>query len=158
MGDGFQGQGHIYVFNLRGNQRTSGEISRKEGGKVFGSGSRSSVAITLLVKRKGHVGNANVRYHDIGEYLTREQKLEIVTGFASYKAVPWVALQPNEHHDWINQRSGNFNEFVPFNDEAGAIFATRTPGVSTGRDLELTRFRGHIWSLGFRPRLFRTLR
>ena len=124
----------IYVFNLRGNQRTSGEISRKEGGKVFGSGSRSSVAITLLVKRKGHVGNANVRYHDIGEYLTREQKLEIVTGFASYKAVPWVALQPNEHHDWINQRSGNFNEFVPFNDEAGAIFATRTPGVSTGRD------------------------
>ena len=29
----------IYVFNLRGNQRTSGEHSRKEGGKIFGSGS-----------------------------------------------------------------------------------------------------------------------
>ena len=129
MGDGFQGQGHIYVFNLRGNQRTSGEISRKEGGKVFGSGSRSSVAITLLVKRKGHVGNANVRYHDIGEYLTREQKLEIVTGFASYKAVPWVALQPNEHHDWINQRSGDFGAFVAINDEPGAIFAMRSRGV-----------------------------
>lgn len=40
----------IYVFNLRGNQRTSGELSRKEGGKIFGSGSRTPIAITLLVK------------------------------------------------------------------------------------------------------------
>ena len=42
----------IYVFNLRGNQRTSGELSRREGGKIFGSGSRTPIAITLLVRRK----------------------------------------------------------------------------------------------------------
>jgi predicted helicase len=41
----------IYVYNLRGNQRTSGELSRKEGGKIFGSGSRTPVTITVLVKR-----------------------------------------------------------------------------------------------------------
>jgi predicted helicase len=41
----------IYVYNLRGNQRTSGELSRKEGGKIFGSGSRTPVTITILVKR-----------------------------------------------------------------------------------------------------------
>ncbi|MCZ2355276.1 MAG: hypothetical protein LC115_01090, partial [Bacteroidia bacterium] len=41
----------IYVFNLRGNQRTSGELSRKEGGKIFGSGSRTPITITLLVKK-----------------------------------------------------------------------------------------------------------
>ncbi|GHR15357.1 hypothetical protein VN0443_05910 [Helicobacter pylori] len=28
---------HLYVLNLRGNQRTSGEVSRKEGGKIFDS-------------------------------------------------------------------------------------------------------------------------
>ena len=124
----------VYVFNLRGNQRTSGEISRKEGGKVFGSGSRSSVAITLLVKRKQHVGSAKVLYHDIGDYLTREQKLDIVTSFGSYKNMPWTELQPNAHHDWINQRSGDFNEFVPFNDEPSAIFSFRSRGVETSRD------------------------
>lgn len=124
----------VYVFNLRGNQRTSGEISRKEGGKVFGSGSRSSVAITLLVKRKQHVGSAKVLYHDIGDYLTREQKLDIVTSFGSYKNMPWTELQPNAHHDWINQRSGDFNAFVPFNDEPSAIFAFRSRGVETSRD------------------------
>ena len=31
----------IYVLHLRGNQRTQGEVSRREGGKVFGSGSRA---------------------------------------------------------------------------------------------------------------------
>ena len=40
----------IYVFNLRGNARTSGELRQKEGGGVFGLGSRTPIAITLLVK------------------------------------------------------------------------------------------------------------
>ena len=69
----------IYVFNLRGNQRTSGELSRKEGGKIFGSGSRTPIAITLLVKNpKSKNIKANIRYHDIGDYLNREEKLNII--------------------------------------------------------------------------------
>ena len=48
----------IHVFNLRGNQRTSGEVSKQEGGKIFGSGSRNSVAITLLVKNPANAGAA----------------------------------------------------------------------------------------------------
>ncbi|WP_039762251.1 hypothetical protein, partial [Bartonella queenslandensis] len=34
----------LYIFHLRGNQRTSGEVSRKEGGKIFGAGSRTPIA------------------------------------------------------------------------------------------------------------------
>ena len=49
---------HIYVFNLRGNQRTAGEQSRREGGKVFGAGSRRTVAITVLVKHPRRRGTA----------------------------------------------------------------------------------------------------
>ena len=41
----------VYVFNLRGNQRTNGELSRREGGKIFGSGSRTPIAITILVRK-----------------------------------------------------------------------------------------------------------
>jgi predicted helicase len=107
----------VYVFNLRGNARTQGELRRKEGGNVFDAGSRTPVAITLLVKRKGHKGKATVRYHDIGDYLSREQKLDIITGFGSHQNCAVArTLEPNEHHDWINQRSGDFNAFVPFND------------------------------------------
>ena len=41
----------IYVLNLRGNCRTSGELRRKEGDGVFGLGSRTPIAITILVKK-----------------------------------------------------------------------------------------------------------
>src|SRR5439155_15487594 len=49
---------HLYVFNLRGNQRTAGELRRKEAGNVFEVGSRASVAIILLVKQPGDVPTA----------------------------------------------------------------------------------------------------
>ena len=124
----------VYVFNLRGNARTQGEQRRKEAGNVFDSGSRTPVAITLLIKRKDHQGKAAIHYHDIGDYLSREQKLEIVSSFGSYPQVPWQNLEPNEYHDWINQRSGDFNAFAPFNDEPDAIFAMRSSGVKTNRD------------------------
>ncbi|HEJ3369404.1 TPA: DEAD/DEAH box helicase [Pseudomonas aeruginosa] len=124
----------VYVFNLRGNARTQGEQRRKEAGNVFDSGSRTPVAITLLIKRKNHQGKAAIHYHDIGDYLSREQKLEIVSSFGSYQQMPWQTLEPNEYHDWINQRSGDFNAFVPFNDEPNAIFAMRSSGVKTNRD------------------------
>ena len=39
---------HLYVFHLRGNARTSGERRRQEKGNVFGSGSRTPVAIMVL--------------------------------------------------------------------------------------------------------------
>ncbi len=128
----------IYVFNLRGNARTQGELRRMEAGNVFGSGSRTPVAITLLVKKKGQSGSATIHYHDIGDYLTREQKLAIVAGFGSYQGVPWQTIAPNDSHDWINQRNPEFEGFVALGDkgdkDAATIFEMYSIGVLTGRD------------------------
>lgn len=124
----------VYVFNLRGNQRTSGELSRKEGGKIFGSGSRTPVAITLLIKSGTQAEPARIFYHDIGDYLTREEKLHKVETFADYVAMPWEQLHPNEHNDWINQRCGDFDDFAPLNDGDAAIFCMRSGGLKTNRD------------------------
>ena len=99
----------IWIYNLRGNQRTSGETSRREGGKVFGSGSRAGVAILLLVKKPGAVpaSGATIRYRDIGDYLTREGKLEIVEG-STVGDTDWEAITPNEHGDWVGQRTPGY--------------------------------------------------
>ena len=103
----------IYVYDLRGNQRTSGETSQREGGKVFGSGSRAGVAVLLLVKRPGPVaGPAGIHYCDIGDYLTRERKLEIV-GKAQFDEIDWTEVAPNEQGDWLNQRSEEFLQLRP---------------------------------------------
>ena len=68
----------LHIFHLRGNARTSGEARRKEKDNVFGVGSRAPIAISLLVKNPEAEKQGQVYFHDIGDYLTREQKLEKV--------------------------------------------------------------------------------
>lgn len=64
----------VLIFHLRGNQRTSGETSRQEGGKIFGEGSRAPVAITVLIRKKGHTGKGVIRFCDVGDYLTAQER------------------------------------------------------------------------------------
>lgn len=139
----------IYVLNLRGNQRTSGELSRKEGGKIFGSGSRTPIAITFLVKNPAKKGQkAVIHYHDIGDYLTREQKLKMVKDFRSISSrkLDWQTIKPNEKADWINQRDGVFDSLIPlapekkFSLNTQSVFNTYSVGISTGRDVWVSGF------------------
>lgn len=131
----------IYVLNLRGNQRTSGELSRKEGGKIFGSGSRTPIAITFLVKNpKAENKKAVIHYHDIGDYLSREDKLKKVKEFRSLGSgkIDWQIIKPNDKHDWINQRDGLFDTLILFGSkEKGGetiIFEKYSSGIATSRD------------------------
>lgn len=137
----------VYVLNLRGNQRTSGELSRKEGGKIFGSGSRTPIAITILVKNpKIDKKKAEIYYHDIGDYLTREQKLEMVKKFRSVNGVEWKTLEPNEKNDWINVRDGVFDGLILLGDKnnknnTNTIFVPYySNGAKTNRDAWVSNF------------------
>lgn len=139
----------IYVFNLRGNQRTSGELSRKEGGKIFGSGSRTPIAITILVKKpKASDEAARICYHDIGDYLSREEKLNILhnMGDISNPLMQWVTITPNEHGDWLNKRSEQFKLYTPlepekkFNLKAKSVFNTYAIGLASNRDTWVYNF------------------
>lgn len=133
----------IYVYNLRGNQRTSGELSRKEGGKVFGSGSRNTVAILIGVKDPASTGLCEVQYRNIGDYLPRERKLEIVAG-GDLESVEWLAITPNEHGDWVSQRSEDFAEWPAIGDKSGgvAVFRKYSRGLETSRDAWVYNFSG----------------
>ncbi|WP_329078373.1 DEAD/DEAH box helicase [[Kitasatospora] papulosa] len=137
----------IYCYNLRGNQRTAGEQSRKEGGKIFGSGSRNTVAILILVKGKQNTGvskECEMHYRDIGDYLSREDKLRIVGG-QSLESVEWEQRQPNADGDWINQRNESFAKFQAIGEkEKGTapkpIFNLHSGGLKTNRDAWVYNF------------------
>lgn len=131
----------IFVYNLRGNQRTSGETSRKEGGKIFGSGARTPIAITVLIKNSAHAGPVDIQYRDIGDYLTREQKLDILQIEQSIGGTEWETIKPNDHGDWINHRDESYDRYQPMGDKATkgksttpAIFETYSNGLKTNRD------------------------
>jgi predicted helicase len=139
----------IYVFNLRGNARTQGELRRKEAGNVFKEGSRTPISITLLVKNPDvKTDKATIHYHDIGDYLDRDEKLNIVKKYKSF-ANPSMNLKtitPNEHGDWISMRNDSFDTYIPIEPEkkfvptSKSLFIVNVVGVATGRD---------AWSLNF---------
>lgn len=131
----------IYCYNLRGNQRTAGEQSKREGGKIFGSGSRNTVAILILVKSRKNAGTAaecELHYRDIGDYLSREDKLRILTA-QDLEAVPWEQITPNIEGDWINQRDNQYATYqaIAEKDKANrteSVFSLHSGGLNTARD------------------------
>lgn len=132
----------IYVFNLRGNARTSGEQRKKEKGNIFGEGTKTPIAITLLVKNPNEKKEkAEIYYYDIGDYLTRKEKLSKIKDFKSIgnKKIDWQILNPNEEGDWINQRNDKFKDFIPLIDKDNknnkeTFFTMSSNGVVTSRD------------------------
>lgn len=139
----------IYVYNLRGNARTQGELRQKEAGNVFGGGSRTPVSISFLVRKpaaeRAANGKAEIYYRDIGDYLKREEKLAILKKIGSLKNLPWQVLAPNAEGDWISQRNEAFESFIPLGDkddkEALCFFnPVYSRGLATARDAYCYRF------------------
>lgn len=129
---------HLYIFNLRGDQRTLGEQSRKEGGKIFGSGSRTPVAISILVKDGSD--NHELHYYDIGDYLSQKDKLNIISDFGDISAIDWQEITPDENNDWLNQRDPNYQQYVSLVDEDLAVFNQSAVGIATNRDTWISGF------------------
>ena len=148
----------IYVFDLRGNARSSGSFRRKEAGNVFGEGSRAPIALSVLVKDPMHKGPARIHYRDVGDYLTREQKLMQVQKFGSIDGITnqdgWTTLRPDVHHDWFEQRDPSYAVLMPLaiKNERGqtdppSAFSLFSMGVKTNRDPWLYSFdQTHLWT------------
>ena len=128
----YQDFNHLYIFNLRGNQRTQGEQSRKEGGKIFGSGSRAPIAISILVK--DGTDDHEIHYHDIGDYLTRKAKLSTIKEFSSINGIDWDKIIPDINNDWINQRDLKYLEYTEISGEKDSVFYNQYIGVNSNRD------------------------
>ncbi len=139
---------HLYVLNLRGNARTSGEERKKQGDGIFDSGSRATVAIIFFVKDKS-VPNNTIFYYEVEDYLKREAKLNLLAGFENLESVPFKEITPNNKGDWINQRNDDFEKLIPLKRDKtlkifDTIFDINSMGVVSGRD---------PWVYNFSPKI-----
>ncbi|WP_375703863.1 type ISP restriction/modification enzyme, partial [Bartonella sp. AD13SXNS] len=133
----------IYIINLRGDIRKnikSKELS-KEGGNVFGSGSQNGIAVTIFVRNPNKKQPCEIYYHDIGDNLSTEKKLEMLQDFGNVGGITnksgWKIITPDEHGDWIHQRDNNFKTFLAIGDKKGChfrLFETFSLGIVTSRD------------------------
>jgi predicted helicase len=132
----------IYVFHLRGNARTKGEQRRKEKGNVFGEGTRTPISITLFIKNPNSKEHGKIYYHDIGDYLSQEEKLSIIKEYRSINGITaknaWQQIAPDKYNDWINQRDESFDTFTELGNKrdktANTIFNNYSNGLKTNRD------------------------
>lgn len=126
---------HLYVLNLRGNARTSGEERKKEGDGIFDSGSRATIAVIFFVK-DASVKDSAIHYYDIGDYLKREEKLNRIAHFTDLDAIKFETIIPNNKGDWINQRDDAFDKLIPLKRDKNSksVFNINSGGVASGRD------------------------
>lgn len=128
------------MLNLRGNARLSGEARKKEGDNVFGQGTRAGVALLILVKDQDHSGPATIYYHDIGDYLSRDEKLIKLKEYKDLRSVKWEQIKPNKAYDWINKRNDDFVTFLAIGNKdkktetKEVIFQQYSLGVKTNID------------------------
>ncbi len=134
---------HLYVLNLRGNARTSGEERKKQGDGIFDSGSRATIAVIFFVKDKSAPDNT-IFYYEVEDYLKREAKLNLLAGFENLESVPFKEITPNDKGDWINQRNDGFEKLIPLKRDKtlqnDSIFDINSLGVVSGRDLWVYNF------------------
>lgn len=129
----------IYIYHLKGNANTSGEQRRKESGNVFGEGSKTPVAITILVKNPASQDRGRINFACVDDYMSREEKL---LQLASTKSI----LNPNlsltelfqdEYNDWLNHRRDDFGKFITVYGKKTSdlvVFTLSSCGVNTNRD------------------------
>jgi predicted helicase len=137
---------HLYVFNLRGFIRgKSSEDAQLEGEGVFEI--LTGTVISIMVKSSSREDGCELRYFDIGDSLSRVEKLSAIESLKDIRGINWQLLQQNSEGDWVNQRNPDFEKFCALGnkkeDGAEAVFSFYTQGVLTARD---------VWAYNMNPK------
>ena len=129
----------IYIINMRGNARTSGELRRREGGNVFSDEIRVGVAIYFFIKDEKKEG-CRVHYHEAEDYEKAFSKKAFLKE-NTLKSIPFIKCNPDGKGNWINQTDNDFDSLIPLMDKdvkggksEEAIFKLFSNGVKSQRD------------------------
>jgi predicted helicase len=141
----------VYVFNLRGSIRGKiGDAAKREGQNVFDI--MQGVAVTFLIKNPDKTkaaqekhSKAEIYYCDIGDYLSRSKKFEILKSAGIWN-INWRRIKPDKHGDWLNQKNDKFSDFIPlypknkFDKDSQSFFVIYSNGIGSSRDAWLYNF------------------
>ena len=130
----------IYIYDLKGDLRHfKGEAGKKQGGNVFGLGSRTSVSIVLLVKTDKNE-DCKIKYCDIGDYLNYKEKLTKIAESKSFKNINLIEITPDKYGFWLNKRDDSFDNLISiypdkkFALKVKSFFTTYSCGYMTSQD------------------------
>ncbi len=123
----------IWLVDLKGDARTSGERRRQEGGNVFDDQIRVGVAISFFVRKAGASG-CRIRYTSVSDYAKGDEKREFLAA-KRLREHAFEEARPDQKGNWIGLTANEFETHVPVVDDSGkAVFARSASAVKTNRD------------------------
>ncbi|WP_025770327.1 type ISP restriction/modification enzyme [Thioalkalivibrio sp. HK1] len=134
----------IYLFDLRGDIRKDmlSKGTAHEGENIFENASMSGCSISILIRRKKS-SVCQIYYHDIGNDLKREHKIDRIVKARHIGGLIWRHIIPNTDYDWINQHDPRFQYFKSLGNkqvksgkmaQPDTIFSSYSLGIATNRD------------------------
>ena len=132
----------LWILDLKGNARTSGERRRREGGNIFDDKIRVGVAVYFLLRKQGMAG-FNVFYNAVDDFINSQEKVDHVRT-ASIEQSHFDEIKPDANGNWVSQSNTNFEHLMPLVDRQTklaksserdrAVFRLFSSGVKTDRD------------------------
>ncbi len=112
----------LWVLDLKGNARTSGERRRQEGGNVFDDKIRVGVAIYFLVRHSGNKG-FKVYYDAAPDFARSFEKIGFVHN-RELASFDFAELSPDDKNNWLNQSDTDFDTLLPLADRQTKLAKT----------------------------------
>ncbi len=132
----------IWIVDLKGNARTSGERRQREGGNIFDDQIRVGVAVYFLVRRKGTKG-CRIFYDAARDYAKSDEKREFLTS-TPLRERAFEEIRPDAKYNWLYLTQNDFESLLPIATKSAksaktqsqerAIFKLYSLGISTNRD------------------------
>lgn len=132
----------IWVVDLKGNARTSGERRRQEGGNIFDDQIRVGVAIWFCVRKK-EINGCKIMYETVRDYAKADEKLSFISS-KPLRERHFDLIKPDARNNWINLASNDFDTLITLaskdtkaaksNRDVKALFHKFSLGIVTARD------------------------
>lgn len=132
----------IYVVDMKGDARTSGERRKQEGGNVFDDQIRVGIAVYFLVKNKARQG-CRIYYNCVDDYLDSHDKIAYLNS-KKLNNLQFDYITPDKNNNWIKLADNDFDSLIPVADkktkesksraQEKAIFKLFSLGINTNRD------------------------
>ena len=132
----------IWIIDLKGNARTSGERRKKEAGNIFNDQIRVGVAVYFLVKNSNQE-SCKIYYNTIEDFVKSEEKREYLRT-NTLSTLNFQEIKPDKKNNWINLTDTDFNTLIPIGnketkyakkrEEESALFNLYTLGTVSNRD------------------------
>ncbi len=130
----------VFVINLKGEARGSGELRRRQGGNIFSDKIRVGVAISFFVKKRQEK-SFFLHYDEVQDFARANAKLEYIS-HQRLNERNLQKLRPDVRGIWLNQTNNDWESLLPLclkeakgaRERVEAIFGLMSNGVKTQRD------------------------